>query len=50
LFKKDFEDAHDAAVDVKACMKCFFELMRVGFIKNENNKTGSRRVFEGTAS
>jgi DNA polymerase III epsilon subunit-like protein len=33
LFKKDFKDAHDAAVDVKACMKCFFELMRVGFIK-----------------
>ena len=33
LFKKDFEDAHDAAVDVKACVKCFFELMRVGFIK-----------------
>ena len=33
LFKKDFEDAHDAAVDVKACVKCFFELIRVGFIK-----------------
>lgn len=33
LFKKDFEDAHDAAVDVKACVGCFFELMRVGFIK-----------------
>ena len=41
LFKKDFEDAHDAAVDVKACVKCFFELMRVGFIKNENNKDGT---------
>ena len=33
LFNKDFEDAHDAAVDVKACAKCFFELMRVGSIK-----------------
>ena len=33
LFKKDFEDAHDAAVDVKVCAKCFFELMRLGFIK-----------------
>jgi DNA polymerase III subunit epsilon len=34
LFKKDFEDAHNAAVDVKACVECFFELMRVGSIKN----------------
>jgi DNA polymerase III subunit epsilon len=33
LFKKDFEDAHNAAVDVKACVECFFELMRLGFIK-----------------
>ncbi|NQE44423.1 DNA polymerase III PolC-type [ANME-1 cluster archaeon GoMg2] len=31
LFNKDFTDAHDAAVDVKACAKCFFELMRLGF-------------------
>jgi len=33
LFKKDLEYAHDSAVDVKACVECFFELMRVGFIK-----------------
>lgn len=26
LFGVDFEDAHDALVDVKACAKCFFEL------------------------
>lgn len=28
LFKKDFVDAHDAAVDVKACADCLFELKR----------------------
>lgn len=33
LFKKDFKDAHDAVVDVGVCVKCFFELIRVGFIK-----------------
>lgn len=33
LFKRDFENAHDATVDVKACVKCFFELIRIGFIK-----------------
>ena len=37
LFKKDFRDAHDAIVDVEACMKCFFELIRVGFIKVDKN-------------
>ncbi len=33
LFKKDFKDAHEAIVDVEVCVKCFFELIRVGFIK-----------------
>lgn len=28
LFKEDFEDAHDAFVDVKACARCFFELKK----------------------
>lgn len=37
LFKKDFKDAHDAIVDVEACVKCFFELIRVGFIKVDKN-------------
>jgi len=33
LFKNKIEDVHDAAVDVKACVECFFELMHVGFIR-----------------
>jgi len=33
LFGVDFEEAHDAAVDVGACSKCFFELKRLGIIK-----------------
>ena len=27
LFNEDFEDAHDALADVKACARCFFELI-----------------------
>ncbi len=30
LFGKDFEDAHDALVDVNVCAKCFFELKKQG--------------------
>ncbi len=33
LFGVDFEEAHDAFVDVKACAKCFFELQKRGVIK-----------------
>jgi len=32
LFGEDFEDAHDAMVDVRACAKCFFELKKLGVI------------------
>ncbi len=32
LFQKDFAEAHDALVDVKACAECFFELKRRGNI------------------
>lgn len=32
LFAIDFEDAHDALVDVKACAKCFFALKRKNVI------------------
>jgi DNA polymerase III epsilon subunit-like protein len=34
LFGKDFEDAHDALVDVEACAKCFFELVKRGVIQS----------------
>jgi len=32
LFDCDFEDAHDALVDVEACARCFFELKKLGII------------------
>ncbi|MFA7009588.1 MAG: 3'-5' exonuclease, partial [Elusimicrobiales bacterium] len=33
LFRKDFEEAHNAAADVSAMIKCFWELKRLGVIK-----------------
>jgi DNA polymerase-3 subunit epsilon len=33
LFEKDFEDAHDAVADVRACAECFFGLKKKGVIK-----------------
>jgi len=32
LFKKGFDEAHDAGIDVKACADCLFELKRRGVI------------------
>jgi len=32
LFGSDFEDAHDAMIDVKACARCFFELKKQGIL------------------
>jgi DNA polymerase III subunit epsilon len=32
LFKTDFEEAHNASVDVTACVRCFFELRNKGII------------------
>ena len=32
LFGQDFEDAHDALIDVRACAKCFFELKNIGIL------------------
>jgi DNA polymerase III epsilon subunit-like protein len=36
LFSDDFEEAHDASADIKACAKCFWELKRKGIIKIES--------------
>ena len=33
LFDQDFEGAHNALADVKACAKCFFELKKRGAIR-----------------
>jgi len=30
LFNEDFEEAHDAAADINATVKCFWELKRIG--------------------
>jgi len=32
LFGTDFDEAHDASVDIKATAKCFWELKRIGII------------------
>ena len=32
LFGKDFEEAHDAAVDINATEKCFWEMRKIGLI------------------
>ena len=33
LFGSDFDEAHDALVDVSACARCFFELKKLGVVK-----------------
>ncbi len=33
LFNNEFEETHNAAVDITACAKCFWELKRRGIIK-----------------
>lgn len=34
LFRKYFDKAHDAMADTQACMKCFFELKKLGVFPN----------------
>ena len=34
LFGSDFEGAHDALVDVKVCVKCYYELVKRGIYKS----------------
>ncbi|NCC70014.1 3'-5' exonuclease [bacterium] len=38
LFGEGFEDAHDALVDVKACAKCYFEMVSKGIIEKKDKK------------
>jgi DNA polymerase III epsilon subunit-like protein len=38
LFDQDFEGAHDAMVDVKACARCYFELLDRGIVKRNSGK------------
>lgn len=32
LFGNDFDEAHDALIDVSACARCFFELKKLGVV------------------
>ena len=41
LFKKYFDNAHDALADTEACKRCFFELKRVGLYPNINEMESS---------
>ena len=34
LFDEDFKDAHDAMADVKATMRCYYELVKRGILKD----------------
>lgn len=38
LFGEIFEDAHDALVDVKACAKCYFEMVNKGILQKKAKK------------
>jgi DNA polymerase III subunit epsilon len=38
LFKTNLDEAHDAAVDIKATYKCFFKLMNLNVIKIKTNE------------
>ncbi|MCK9581251.1 MAG: 3'-5' exonuclease [Methanoregula sp.] len=39
LFDKPFEDVHNASADVDACARCYFELKKLGLIKQNNESS-----------
>lgn len=39
LFKKGFDNAHDALADTLACMRCYFELARLGVVVSITGET-----------
>ncbi|MFM7770450.1 MAG: DNA polymerase III subunit alpha, partial [Bacteroidota bacterium] len=46
LFGKSFDEAHDAAFDVDATAKCFFELLRIGIIPCSEGVTPNEINYE----
>jgi len=38
LFSEHFEEAHDAAVDVRATVRCFFEMMDFGLFEDDDGE------------
>lgn len=43
LFSCPFEDAHDALADVRACVRCFFELKRRGMFEEKKKAEVSEK-------
>jgi DNA polymerase III epsilon subunit-like protein len=43
LFSREFEEVHDASVDIAVCAKCFWELKKRGVIDRGENKLMQRR-------
>lgn len=41
LFGEAFDDAHDALADTQACMRCYFELVRIGVISPPEFQNGT---------
>ena len=46
LFKEDFQDAHDASVDISACAKCFFQLKKMKIISGKEIDQKEEEYFQ----
>jgi len=46
LFSEDFEDAHNASADVAATARCFFELARLGVLRESSLKMSPEEYRE----
>lgn len=46
LFGADFDDAHDAAYDVAANARCFFELLKIGIVKPAGELSPDEIIYE----
>ena len=50
LFGTAFEEAHDAIADIRATAKCFFELVKLGVIRNTWRDSDGSHVEDGNDS
>ena len=46
LFEEDFENAHDASVDISACAKCFFQLRKMKIISSKEIDQKEEEYFQ----
>jgi len=46
LFKEDFQDAHDASVDISICAKCFFQLKKMKIISSKEIDQKEEEYFQ----